>query len=111
MEALRRADPGSGQCQLIRGSFVPLFGISTASLQRVGAAADAVPLCGQTGGGGDAAFIHPPLHFLSERERERGKRDAERETEGVEEEEAILGPGDMSACSLLPALPDGRSRS
>lgn len=104
MEALRRADPGSGQCQLIRGSFVPLFGISTASLQRVGAAADAVPLCGQTGGGGDAAFIHPPLHFLSERERER-------ETEGVEEEEAILGPGDMSACSLLPALPDGRSRS
>lgn len=64
MEALRRADPGSGQCQLIRGWFVPLFGISTASLQRVGAAADAVPLCGQTGGGGDAAFIHPPLHFL-----------------------------------------------
>lgn len=51
-------------------------------------------------------------HFTSsERERERGKRDAERETEGVEEAEVILGPGDMSACSLLPALPDGRSRS
>lgn len=49
---------------------------SATELQRVGATAASVPLCGQTGGGGGCCLL-PPLCTVTSSERERGGEERE----------------------------------